>query len=88
MKNNHAPDVIAFFGWMFFLLINAYYGGALTMFFSTAPSIPFSTFHEALQAHPTWRWIIEAGYESLPYEKAQGGDPVYVKLWETFKVIC
>ena len=28
-------------GWYFFVLINAFYGGALTMFFSSEPDLPF-----------------------------------------------
>ena len=34
--------------WLLFVLLNAFYGGALTMFFSSPPSLPFSSLSEAL----------------------------------------
>ena len=39
---------------MFFVLLNAYYGGAMTMFFSSEISIPFTNIIEVINAHPTW----------------------------------
>ena len=86
MKEEHALSIVTFSGWIFFFLINTFYGGALTMFFSTSPNTPFNTFKEGLQSYPRWRWIIEAGYEFLPYERSKGGDPDFIKIWETFKV--
>ena len=38
--------------WLLFTLINAYYSGALTMFFSTKEQIPFSTIQDVIQAFP------------------------------------
>ena len=32
-----------FISWMFFVFLNAYYGGALTMFFTSPTIIPFQT---------------------------------------------
>ncbi len=31
---------------MLFILVNAHYGGALTMFFTSAPTFPFETVHQ------------------------------------------
>ena len=33
----------AFWSWIFFVLINAYYGGALTMFFTSELTLPFNS---------------------------------------------
>ena len=39
---------------MFFVLLNAYYGGAMTMFFSSEISVPFTNILEVINAYPTW----------------------------------
>ncbi len=44
--------------WLMFVVLNAYYGGALTMFFSTAPSIPFDNLHDVIRLHPNWKLFI------------------------------
>ncbi len=60
--------------WMMFVLLNSYYGGALTMFLSTAPSLPFSNLEEATEQHPTWMlFIIEHEWTFLKTYKAGGG---------------
>jgi len=46
--------------WLFFVLVNAYYGGALTMFFSTPPDPPFTTIEEGLES-PDWDLILQTG---------------------------
>ena len=40
-------------GWCFFMLINAFYGGALTMFFTTQVDLPFETMRDVMQAYPS-----------------------------------
>ncbi len=40
--------IVTISAWMFFLVLNAYYGGALTMFFSSPPSQPFSDLRDGL----------------------------------------
>ena len=42
-------------GWFFFVLLNAFYGGALTMFFTSEISIPFNTIEDVMKAYPLWR---------------------------------
>ncbi len=34
--------------WLLFILVNAYYGGALTMFFSSSPTLPFETLRQVM----------------------------------------
>lgn len=41
--------------WYFFVLLNAYYGGALTMFFTSEATIPFETVKDVMRAYPNWK---------------------------------
>ena len=50
--------------WMFFLLVNAYYGGALTMFFVSELTLPFNTLRDVLQIFPEWKLVFIVGYEA------------------------
>lgn len=64
-----AFNIVITAGWFFFVLINAYYGGALTMFFVSEITLPFETIQDALKAFPTWKIIFQAGnnaYFELP----------------------
>ena len=47
--------------WFFFVLINAYYGGALTMFFVSEITVPFNTLRDVLQVFPEWNLIFPTG---------------------------
>ncbi len=44
--------------WYFFVLINAFYGGALTMFFTTKTTIPFATIKDVMRAYPDWKLMM------------------------------
>ena len=59
--NMNANSIIKFSLWFFFVLINAYYGGALTMFFASENSFSFKTLRDVLQAFPEWNLIISDG---------------------------
>ena len=39
-------------GWLCYVLISAYYGGALTMFFASEPELPFDTIQGAIRSYP------------------------------------
>ncbi len=45
-------------GW--FVLVHAYYCGALTMFFTRAPSIPFNTIRDVMR-DDSWKLIVQDG---------------------------
>ena len=49
--------------WFFFVFINAYYGGAMTMFFANEHSLPFENLGEVLKAFPRWNLIFPSGDE-------------------------
>ena len=58
MKANSIIEVSL---WCFFVLINAYYGGALTMFFVSEITVPFNTLRDVLQVFPEWNLIFPTG---------------------------
>ena len=53
-----ARRILLFCAGILFVLLMAFYGGALTMFLSTAPDLPFSRFEEALESYPAWKLFI------------------------------
>ena len=64
------------------MLLEIYYSGALTMFFSTKAAIPFETMRQVIQAYPDWKLEIPPFTEAFFNDLARGGDPDYVKFWE------
>lgn len=67
--------------YFFFVLIHAYYGGALVMFFATEPEIPFNSLEDVLQNVPPWRLQYPRFEEILFKQNALRNVPVYVKFW-------
>ncbi len=47
--------------WYMFIVLNAYFGGALTMFFSTEQPLPFNSAIDALRGYPDWKVMIRRG---------------------------
>lgn len=74
--------VIVMSGWMFFVLLNSFYGGALTMFFSSAPKAPFQTISEGLRSFPDWQLLQIQGDEVLIQPLAEAGIPEFKNYWE------
>ena len=60
-------QILSITAWSFFLLVNSFYGGALTMFFTTSDPIPFQTVQEVIQAYPEWKLILRQGKENVNY---------------------
>ena len=56
--------------WFFFLLVNAYYGGAMTMFFTTEITIPFETVEDVMRAYPSYNLMVQSGMEVYFNEKS------------------
>ena len=48
-------------GWFFFLLIDAYYGGAMTMFFTSEIKIPFESIRDVIREYPSWKLMMKQG---------------------------
>ena len=62
--NMSANGMIKLSIWFFFVLINAYYGGALTMFFANEIDPPFENLRDVLQAFPQWNLVFTSGMEA------------------------
>ena len=63
--------------WFFFLLVNAYYGGALTMFFTSEIGIPFNTIHDVMRAYPDHKLMMMDGNQVLFVYKALAVSVLY-----------
>ena len=63
--------------WYFFVLVNAFYGGAMTMFFTSETTLPFETEREVIRAYPDWNLMLLDGNEFPFVSKAMAGDQDY-----------
>ena len=67
--------------WLFFLIINAYYGGALTMFFTSELTIPFDSIEDVMRSYPDWNLKFMEGNDVHFFHKAKSGDALYSAFW-------
>ena len=68
--------------WLFFVIINAYYGGALTMFFTSELTLPFNSIEDVMRSYPDWNLKYRVGNDIFWKVKAKAGDPLYSEFWE------
>ena len=76
--------------WTAFVLLNAYYSGALTMFFSSKPRLPFSRIEDAVRLFPAWKIIMHCASdlyfpstpEMLAYKERMLEDGHYLPSFE------
>ena len=73
---------VLFIAWTCFLLIKAYYEGALIMFFATKVGIPFESIKDVMRAYPGWRLMMRSGNEAYYIDHVDSGDADYIKFWE------
>jgi hypothetical protein len=66
--------------WFFFVLLYAFYGGAMTMFFTNAKQINFQDTVDVIRAYPDWKLVIMIGAKSKIALKATH-DPDYANFW-------
>ena len=67
-----------FWSWIFFVLINAYYGRALTMFFTSEPTLPFTSIEDVMRAYPKWKLkMMEGNDVHFQYKALVAKDPLY-----------
>ena len=62
-------------------MMHSYYGGALTMFFSSAPNVPFRNIENGLKQYPTWKIQIINGDENYVFSQVRASK-VFRKQWE------
>ena len=68
--------------WFVFLLVNSYHSGALTMYFSSNPALPFETINDVLRAHPDW---ILKHIKDTHIQFVSNPDPDFVTYWNRIK---
>ena len=66
--------------WSFFVLLNAYYGGALTMFFVSEITVPFNTLRDVLKVFPEWNIVFTDGIEAVV--KLPADEVMYLMSYE------
>ena len=80
-ENTESRRILAFSIWTFFVVINAYYGGALTMFFTGTVTLNFETRRDVVQAYPDWNLIYKDGSQINFAILARQGDPDFAEFW-------
>jgi len=80
-----AELVLSTTAWYFFVLMNTYYGGALTMFFATEDSVTFHSELDVVRAYPQFKLLVDE-VTIAPYVlNANAGDEDWMKFkqrWE------
>ena len=74
--------LIAFVSWSCYLVVEIYFEGALTMFFTTKIGVPFNSIREAMRAFPEWRLLMRSGYEAYYTQYVEAGDKDYIGFWD------
>ena len=77
--------IVIFLASSCYLLLEVYYEGALTMFFTTELDVPFSSIKEVMKAYPDWRLLMRSGFEAYYINHVEAGDEDYVKFWKRVK---
>ena len=80
-EETSGQKILLFTIWLFFTIVNGYYCGALTMFFTSTISLPFETERDVIQAHPEWNLMLMKGMDINIYKHVLRGDPDYVAFW-------
>ena len=81
LRSSNGQFLLSITIWYFFVILNAYYSGALTMFFTTKNSIAFEGLNDVLKAFPNWKLIFQEGSEVFFSEPAVLKDPDYARFW-------
>ncbi|XP_059095737.1 probable glutamate receptor [Tigriopus californicus] len=82
LNNSMGYKMISTSGWYFFVLLNAFYGGALTMFFANEPSFPFLSVQDVVDAYPSWSLKVQKGNEVFILANASPEKPEFQTLYD------
>ncbi len=58
-------QIVRLVSWLAFVVINAYFGGALTMFFTSEITLPFESLRDVLQRSPDWTLLSLDGLDAV-----------------------
>ena len=84
VEQSNGQQLMIFTSFMFFVVVNAYYGGALTMFFTSPIVIPFQTERDVIRAYPDWTIWVRSAQQHHIYTHVLQGDTDYVQLWQRY----
>ena len=80
--NSGSTKCAEFVLWAAFVVLSSgYYSGALTMFFTVSPALPFRDEIQALKMYPTWKMVVQEGSDILIQPMAQAGIKEYQDYW-------
>ena len=79
---HNSLDLLQFNVWILFVLLQAFYGGALTMFLTASPSVPFNNLEEALALHPEWALVLTDDLKLEIQLPAAAGKIHFKKYWD------
>jgi hypothetical protein len=65
---------------IFYVVLSAFYGGALTMFFTSPTHNKFEDIVDVIRAYPEWKLVFLSGYE-YKFELKAAYDPDYANFW-------
>ena len=65
INNKGFQAVVEWTGWSLFVVLHAYYGGAMVMFFSVDSGLPFDSINDVMLAAPKWKIYILSGSEVM-----------------------
>ena len=61
--STHGHRLFVITGWLLFVPLEIYFGGVLTMYFTTEASFPFETVEDVIRAYPKWKLKFQKGTE-------------------------
>jgi hypothetical protein len=67
--------------WIFYVMLSAFYGGAMTMFFTSTAQINLNNIVEVIRAYPDWNLVFLKGNGAKFALKATY-DPDYANFWD------
>jgi hypothetical protein len=79
-NNSNGKQIMFTTLWYFFVLLNVFYGGALTMFFTSTITIPFEGIVDVMREYPDWKLMFKAGSE-VDFSLPASDDPDYAEYW-------
>ena len=80
-ETSNGQKIMAFSIWLFFVVINSFYGGALTRFFTSTVTIPLETRRDVMRAYPDWNLIFKDGAEINFVTFVLQGDQDFMEYW-------
>lgn len=73
-------ESFSWLGWVLFVFVFAFYNGALTMFFTSEPKLPFDNLKGAIRAYPQWKVIMQKDTDVLFQPRAAAGETEFMVI--------